>query len=464
MQKKKYTDYEKKTLRVLKMQEGDLKRLDEKTSTQQEALNRMDKRLAAMKERTKSLASDEGVELPEEHHYPVAAPQKGTLGQDAIPSWESLEARAESEDVQHDIVIEDLLTGKEINYAISEVKRINDEFAKRTGLTSRDLSFLTIATGIQTARWMMMPKIIGKLGKSAKVLTALSPSTMAMLESKPTTDEKQLSLIDEANREFQEEILDCEAEEIREGHKTWEEILATKDQVSEKAFNNDAMNWIFGIVNNITGTKTASNFSTKDAVSGENVKTQKMFSDAFSSIKEDPMRLPAAVFAQYSQEKAAHGESVDVLAPVAKAFSPELLSDLYKGQYAQLSSMRELTIVGQQAAFPLIVNMAIGLLHGFMYNAELDGPREFYDARTRKILLLSNMMASGTNLAFSAATEKWMKLDLGGLLVTASRTLQDVAYLTNLEDHFLKQQMDKTLEQELHDIDSHFKNELVKKP
>ena len=73
MRKKKYTDYEKKTLRVLKMQEGDLKRLDEKTSTQQEALNRMDKRLAAMKERAKSLASDEGVELPEEHHYPVAA-------------------------------------------------------------------------------------------------------------------------------------------------------------------------------------------------------------------------------------------------------------------------------------------------------------------------------------------------------------------------------------------------------
>lgn len=461
MADKKYTDYEKKTLRVLKMQEGDLQKLKEQTAGHQQALNEMDQRLADMKERAKALAGQEGVQLPDEHHYPttMTPPAKEKLKKADIPSWESLEKRADHEDISHDVVMEDLLTGQEVRYAVSEVKRINDDFAGRTGLTKRDLSFLAAATSIQTARWMMMPKLIGQLGKSEKVLAALSPSAMSLLESK-SAGTKELALADETNQAFQEaeeaEAVDWEAEEVREGHKTWEEILAAKDQPLQKTFNNDAMNWLFGIINNITGTRTASNFTSVDADSGQTVKTPHIFQQAFHSIKEDPMRLPAAVYALYAQEKAAKGETVDVLSPVTEAFSPQMMSDLYKGQFEQLATMHDLTVVGQQAALPLMVNMAIGLLHGFMYNPETDGPREFYDARTRKILLLSNLMASGSNLAFTAGTEKWMKLDLGGLLVTASRTIQDVAYLTNLEDHFLQQQMDKALEQELRDIDSHF--------
>lgn len=374
-----------------------------------------------------------------------------------IPSWESLEKRADHEQIPHDIVMEDLLTGQEITYAIDEVKRINDDFARRTGLTKRDLSFLSAATSIQTARWVMMPKIVNQMGKSGKVLAALSPSAMAMLEQKPDT--KDIALIDEANQEF---IEDVEAEEITEGNaqsaksKSWQDILEQKDSMPVKTFNNDAMNWIFGIVNKITGTRTGSNFSSVDAITGEKVKTHKVLAEAMRSIKEDPMRLTAAVYAQYAQDRAARGETTDVLAPAMEALQPAMMSDLYQSQIQQLATMQNLTLIGQQAAFPLVVNMAVALLHGFMYNPDLDGPREFYDARTRKILLLSNMMASGTNMAFSAATEKWMKLDLGGLLVTGTRAIQDMAYLTNLEDYFLQQQMDKVLEKELQDIDSHF--------
>jgi hypothetical protein len=36
--------------------------------------------------------------------------------------------------------------------------------------------------------------------------------------------------------------------------------------------------------------------------------------------------------------------------------------------------------------------------------------------------------------------------------------MQDVSYLTALEDEFLRQHMNKALEKELQDIDSHFLN------
>jgi hypothetical protein len=460
MAEKKYTDYEQKTLRVLKMQEGDLERLQQQTANATQRLSQMDQRLKDLKERAKILAADT---LGADYSEPSPNTQHPTpntqISLDDIPSWQSLEKRADHEHIPHNIVMEDLLTGKEITYALDEVKRINDDFARRTGLTKRDLTFLSAATSIQTARWFMMPKIARQMGKSGKVLAALSPSAVALLEQKPVT--KNLALIDEANQEFIEEV---EAEEIKEDGnreakaRSWQDILEQKDNMPENAFNNDAMNWIFGIVNKITGTKTGSNFASVDALTGEKVKTHKVLAEAMRSIKEDPMRLTAAVYAQYAQDRAAHGETTDLLAPAMEALQPGMMSDLYQSQIQQLATMQNLTLIGQQAAFPLVVNMAVGLLHGFMYDPAIDGPREYYDARTRKILMLSNLMASGTNMAFSAATEAWMKLDLGGLLVTGTRAIQDVAYLTNLEDHFLKTKMDKVLEKELRDIDSHFNN------
>lgn len=456
MADRKYTDDEKRTLRVLKMQEGDLSRLQRQTDSHTQQLSQMDHRLSELKRRASAIAQEEGIELPEERHLPsTPTHQKEKMTSGDIPSWQSLEERADEAGIPHHIVVEDLLTGKEMTYALSEVNRINEAFANRTGLTRSDLTCLAIATSMQAARWAMMPKIAAQLGKSGRIVAALSPSAIALLEQKPNT--KDLALIDETNQEFIEE-----AEEIHKGPKSWEEILEQRNEMPDKAFNSDSMNWLFGIVNKITGTRTESNFLSTDAATGQTISTPGMLAEALKSIKEDPRRLTAAVYSQYAQEKAAEGIPVDVLAPVTEALQPGMDSELFQAQAQQLASMTDLTLIGKQAAFPLMVNMAVSLLHGLMYHPEKDGPREFYDARTRKILLLSNLFASGSNLTFTIGAEQWQKLDIGGLLVTGTRAIQDLAYLTNLEDHFLKQQMDKVYEKELQDINSHFKNDIIK--
>lgn len=456
MDKRQYDSDDKRTLRVLKMQQGDLDRLTEQTAGQQEALGEMGQRLDELKRRARALAESEGVEMPEEHHLPTPPKhERKKMTLDQVPDWHDLEERARQEGIDSHVGVEDLLSAEEVAQASAQVRRIYDEFAKRTGLTSRDVAFLGVAGSIQTARWAMIPKLLNKAGKSGKVLAALSPSAMAMLGTKPKGD-KELAVIDEANKEFQSEA-EGEVQEIHGGHKSWDEILQAKDQPPTRAFNNEAMNWIFGLVNAITGTKTDSNFKSVDET-GQPVKTPAVLADAFSSIKEDPRRLAAAVYALYAQEKLAHGETVDMLKPFTEMMAPQMESELFQSQMQQLVSVNSLTLVGQQAAIPLVINMAVGLLHGFMYNPDVDGPRAFYDARTRKILLMSNLMASSGNVALAATTEAWMKLDLGGLLVTAIRAMQDVSYLTALEDEFLRQHMNKALEKELQDIDSHFLN------
>lgn len=456
MAKREYDSEDKRTLRVLKMQQDDLERLAGQTAGQQEALSEMDDRLGELKRRARALAESEGVEVPEEHHLPTpAARQREKMTLDQVPQWEELEQRARQEGVDSHVEVEHLLSDEEIARTEAQVKGIYDNFARHTGLTARDVAFLTVATSIQAARWVMIPKLLNKAGKSGKLLAALSPSAIGMLERKPQ-GEKDLAVIDEANSEFQEEA-EWEAEEIHEGHKSWEEILDVRDQAPMKAFNNDALNWLFGLVNAITGTRTSSNFKSVDET-GQPVKTPSVLADAFSSIKEDPRRLAAAVYALYAQDKLAHGETIDMLKPFTEAVAPQMESELFQSQMQQLASVNGLTLVGQQAAIPLVINMAVGLLHGFMYNPEVDGPREFYDARTRKILLMSNLAASSGNVAVTAGTEAWMKLDVGGLLVTATRAMQDVSYLSALEDAFIRQHLDQAIEQELQDIDSHFLN------
>jgi len=456
MAKRRYDSDDKRTLRVLKMQQGDLDRLAEQAADEHEALSEMDRRLSDLRQRAQALAESEGVDMPEEHHLPtpvVHKREKMTL--DQVPEWEDLEARAHEEGVDSHVTVEDLLSSEEIARTEEQVRQINEEFTRRTGLNARDMAFLTVATSIQTARWAMIPKLLSKAGKSGKVIAALSPSAMAMLEARPK-DEKDLAVIDEANREFQEET-DWQVEEIHEGRLTWDQILDARDKAPMKAFNNDALNWLFGLVNTITGTKTDRNFKTVDEA-GQPVKTPAVLAEAFRSIQEDPRRLSAAVYALYAQEKLAHGETIDMLKPFTETFGPQMESELYRSQVQQLASINGITLVGQQAAIPLVINMAVGLLHGFMYNPDIDGPREFFEARTRKILLLSNLMASSSNVALTAGTEAWMKLDVGGLLVTATRAMQDVSYLTALEDEFMRRHLDKALEQELQDIDSHFLN------
>lgn len=451
---------DKQTLRALKMQEGDIARLQAKTQEQYEQLNAMDERLARLKDRARSIAEAEGVELPEEHHYPVSTePRKPKrMVQERVPSWKQLSSRAERE-VKGDVFVEDLLTHQEIKQSAAQARQIEETFARHTGLSKGDQAFLTIATGIQLARWMMMPRLVGTLGRSVRVIAALSPKTMSLLGQSNSQDQK--ALVEQVNQDFQDEA-GWDAEVIgEEQHRAWEDILADGPQASADvghSFSNDGMNWLFGIINRLTGTVTDGDFNTINSVTGETVKTSGIFAEAFRSIKEDWLRLPAAVYAQYAQNRAAAGDPVDVLQPLTESFSPDMLSDLYTSQFAQLAAMDELTLVGQQAAVPLIINMAVGLMHGFMYNPKTDGPREFYDARTRKILMISNALASASNLALTAGSENWAKLDVGGLIVSAMRITQDASYIISLKDQFVRQQMDKVLEKEMEEIDSHFIN------
>jgi hypothetical protein len=168
------------------------------------------------------------------------------------------------------------------------------------------------------------------------------------------------------------------------------------------------------------------------------------------------LRLPAAVFAEFVHLESDKSTKLGLPVPLLGAFSEDLAGKLYHSQYDALCLLRDIKTAGYQAVVSIIINMLITLIHGCFYNPEIDGDRERYEVRTRKILLYSNSMASAGNIAFSAATQDWGKLDVGGIIVTITRLFSDIKFITKVKKEFIEKGVNEKLFSELDNVDSYF--------
>lgn len=451
----KYSQSEKEALRVLKMQEQDLESLGNDTSSQTDELGELRKRVEKLSA-TLGVASKPKAEDAEVPRTTLNIPVSD------IPSWESLVERAGNE-VPADVAFENLLSGEEFDYCIEDVGRINDVFMSRTNLTKSDMSFLAVATALQTLRWILCNQLFGDAGA-----TFSTDDVLKRLDRK-IKDGVSGRNIDLANLGSKKRPV---------GHKPWENIIFdsapydvtaglpgtdTDGSPRHKAFgHHPVLGWLFGTANLITDTVTLSNFSSYRIERnpyprlGAHTSLPKILRETVDSTKEDWLRLPAGIFAQYRNMRADELARYGLPAPSADAFSEDFAGDLYKSQYESLCLLRELKIDEKRAAVSIFINMVVGLVHGLSYDPARDGERKFFEARTRKILLLSNSLASAGNLAFCTVTENLGKLDLGGLIVTAGRLFSDVRFITRLKEEFIEKEIDKSIREELASIDANF--------
>ena len=172
---------------------------------------------------------------------------------------------------------------------------------------------------------------------------------------------------------------------------------------------------------------------------------------------EDWLRLPAGIFAQFVHLKSDVFTKLGLPVPILETFSESIAGNLYKSQYDSLCLLRDVAIVGNQAAWSILINMIVSLVHGLFYNPQKDGERQLYEVRTRKILCISNALASAGNIAYAVGVEDWKKLDAGGILVSLYRLFTDVRFISRIKKNFIEKEMDKVLEDELKSLESYFK-------
>lgn len=475
MSRNSYTDDELQLLRILKMQEQRLHELKNDSDSNADKLDSLEKEATELADRL-------GVDISPALNNQIPVPRV-ELSEDDIPEWEELVLRSK-EEVDYQPFIEDFLSQEEIDYSLEEIERIKKEFKKRTKLNHTDLSFLVIATALQTLRWIIINKIMGDLGEPIDTNTR---------ESSDSGDRRKK----EQTNEFNEKQGDRENKKSEKGYPTWKDIIFGQyertDGRGKSHFScpydaqtdgpagfedggrgahrvntlghDPILGWIFGTANIMTCTISLSkkfHFNTyrvlyPNARFGPLTSWPTMFKEVYESIREDKFRLPAAVFAQGAHLASDRYTNRGLPVPLLEVFSTDFAGDLYNEYYDSLCLLRDIKTIGTQAVISLVINMLVSLIHGLFYNPQKDGERKMYEVRTRKVLLYSNSLASAGNIAYAAASQDWGKLDVGGIIVTITRLFSDIRFITRMKHEFIQKEQDRLLEKELSEIDKYFK-------
>ncbi|MEE0352001.1 MAG: hypothetical protein UDP17_01500 [Treponema sp.] len=453
MGKYTYTDEEKDFNKVLKMNQNESFSLEKRCSSQ---INRLDESINSSEVLLRSL----GYNLPNK----TVSKKEKTLSAEIqeIKPYKDLVRKANIE-IQNDIELEDLLSEKEFQDAYKRLDAIHEEFSHKTSIVNKtDLMFLGIATALQTTKSLLF----GHIAKKFDYGNSFNPDDRLAHNDKSIEKEHR-----RANDEFKEK-------HEKHGHGYWMNILYQTPPYDitrgSPAINRNMeggyhrihtlghdpiLGWIFGTANILTDTITFEDFKSnrvirkpKMMITPESVPFTKIFSESFEMCKADSLNLPAAIFAEGCHLKSDEFTKLGLPVPILETINPDFASKLYKSNYDALCFSRDLKIVGVSAGISIFIDMIIGLVHGLFNKEKIN--KDLYEVRTRKILLISNSIASTSNIIQTVITKNPKNLDIGGLLVTLSHLFMDLRFISRIEEEFIRQELNKDLIKELERLDS----------
>jgi hypothetical protein len=385
-----------------------------------------------------------------------------------LESWEEIVEQAHSK--YTDVVeIEDFMTPDEIQSVFDELDEINEKFSKKTSIGNKtDLAVLTVAIALQVTKALLFPYIANKFeyGKS--------------FDPKDRLDHNDKS-IKKAHREANDKYRDKKLKKNDAGK--WIEILyqtvpydITKGSAKQGIHmegryhrlhtlgHDPILGWIFGTANILTDCITFDNLQTNRIIrhdtkthtknmkiTHEIVPLSKMFQESYDITMENKLNLAAAIFAQSQHLKSDKNTKLGLPVPVLEVFNKELASKLYRENYDALCFSRDVKIVGTSAAVSRFFDMIIAFVHGLYKKPDEDV--DLYKVRTRKILLISNSIASTSSIINAAITKNPKSLDIGGLLNTVSHLFLDIRFITKIKQEFVENEISERLQKELDEID-----------
>lgn len=363
---------------------------------------------------------------------------------------------------------------------------INEEFSRKTSIINKvDLAFLAIAVALEVAKGLLYPVIAQKAGYGQ----SFDPD-----QRLPHNDKT----IKDAQKQADDAYRDKHAE--KHGKGKWIEFLyrtvpydttvgtGVMDDVNlhggaHRLYtlgHDPILGWIFGTANILTDVitispgaivegdkKTVLSELTKVAmirsyrvervpklkVTQTRISMPVMFEESYQVAREDPMNLPAAVFAEGQHLKSDMNTKMGLPVPVLEVFAPDFASKLYMEHYDALCLARDAKIIGQSAVVSVLLDIIIILTHGLYYNPQKDGSRDLFEVRTRKILLIANTIGTSSNLILSYITKNAGAVDIGGLLVTLSHLFSDTRFFLKVKKEFIENKIYEKIEKEIKELD-----------
>ena len=367
-----------------------------------------------------------------------------------------------------------LLSDAEIDSALSEygtnIERINEEFKQLTRLQGFDIPMIFLAVALQVLRWKVIEELtrVEKSGQKNRNERVLHNAQDEIL--KPFRDDNESSVRSDA-------FYCPSAREIaltrgvpydttRYGEEMKYAKLFKGGNHRFSTLGHDPIaGLVFGTGNIMTDTITTAgkargkvlpsrlpgtyrvhyDASRANPVIGFPVLTPAMFATCAKRIAEGKPGIEAACAALVKQ--IIHiGTDLYTPCGIQLPLSMLLLDTKATEKLAEYISMGDALRVGAQAGLSVLINALVSMLHGLtMMGSEEGGDfvDEIHQARTRKVISISNVIVSSSSIVETLMKKELSKLDIGGIAVTCYRLITDTAFITRLKYEYINTEMGK---------------------
>lgn len=215
------------------------------------------------------------------------------------------------------------------------------------------------------------------------------------------------------------------------------------------------LGWVFGPMNILSDSLTKSNFSSY-SVRGmaicNAIPTSDVFTIGMEQARADKYILPTAVARQ-----AIHfGSDYFTKQGLPVPFICSVNNDIAKSMITQFNI--DMYSIMRGATVSALINSLISFIHRLFYNESMHGSQRLYEAKTRKILMYSNLIASTSNILYVAfngciGNMKALKtFDAGGLVVTLYRIVSDVSFIGDIKREFISESFNEMIRGEGYDF------------
>lgn len=370
-----------------------------------------------------------------------------------------------------DSAISDILSPEEIHEAEMDLKRINNDFQEKTRLTSLDIGFLIVAVAMQVVRqYLLMPLMMNRPNASegARLMEERYGKYGKMTGRYYYATEQ--TIIGQKKVPF-----DVIAGSKEKGIKNGKGLDGNSHRFYSLG-HDPVLGYIFGTANIVTNTVTwwngASNHirykKNRQGVSVpmiiENASTDKVFSYTVNRFREDNGKriIMEAIVKEYLHLKS--DMTTDGLPlPFLQMLSPDLAQELAEEGIDAVALLG----IGKQAVFSELINYIISIVHSLICRESGEMEKKLYKVRTKKILIISNSIASSSNLIACGIGEGMQAmgltqaslqrplqyLDIGGLLVTIKHLFSDIKFINQLKFEYINDCLNSDIEDILREIE-----------
>lgn len=349
--------------------------------------------------------------------------------------------------------VEDLLTEEELAEIDRRKEEIDESFKKKTGIFNGvDLSFLALATALQCVRQYCLTPFQERMDDQ----TAAKKSGKAKEVS-----ERKHRYYCPSLEEIMQSPVPFDANIGSNG------VLKGGGKLGHRATaigHDPVVGLVIGTANIATSTLTtwdmkSYHIETKDKRDCFkcNASTPKVLEytrkKLFEEGTEGREKVVCSLLKEIAHLKSDIYSTNSLPFPIISTIDPKLSSKL--ADYG-IDAGNVLT-VGKQAVCAKFINFLIACLHRLCFPingnlSEFEMGNKLYEVRTRKIILLSNLLASSSNLLYVALAQDPQKLDIGGMLITITRLFSDIRFISKIKQEYIESKINSQFEKELKEL------------